>query len=304
MEPDQCPNCGSRLYGQFCYECGQNQKGIDRFFFSLLNETFEDVFSIRSRASRTLFNLMFRPGFLTREYFSGRRARYVPPLRLYLILSVLLFSYLAVLNKFTDLNVAVQGSDVVRIQADEESFDEAKKALKDEDIEVDLEGLEMPFMTPEENETFKEQLEAQFRKAAKKFSEDPGELVENILEAAPPILFVLVPVFALILKLVYFSHYYTEHLILAVHNHSFVFLTLLLSDLLDLFESTLIGQGTEVLSSLLGFWMVIYMYLSLKECYRQGTAMTLFKYLVLGFSYSILFTLAIVVALLYGALNA
>ncbi len=219
-------------------------------------------------------------------------------------MSVLLFSYLAVLNKFTDLGVEVQGSDVVRIQADEESFEEAKQALKNEDIDVNLEGLEMPFMTPEENETFKEQLEAQFRKAAKKFTEDPGELVENILEAAPPILFVLVPVFALILKAVYFRHYYTEHLILAVHNHSFVFLTLLVSDLLDLFENTLVGQGTEVLSSLLGFWMVIYMYLSLKECYRQGTAITLFKYAVLGISYAILFSLGMAVALLYGALNA
>ncbi|MBD3647699.1 MAG: DUF3667 domain-containing protein, partial [Pseudomonadales bacterium] len=97
-----CPNCGARIEGPWCYQCGQNQKGINRFFLSLLNEAFDDVFSLNSRTVRTFGNLLFRPGFLTTEYYAGRRARYLPPVRLYLITSVVFFFYLSLQNTITD----------------------------------------------------------------------------------------------------------------------------------------------------------------------------------------------------------
>jgi hypothetical protein len=97
-----CPNCKTPLHGQFCSECGQNQKGIDRFLLTLVNEAFEDLFRWNSRAWRTLFGLMFKPGFLSKEYFKGRRARYVQPIRLYFITSIVFFVVLSVVNFFSD----------------------------------------------------------------------------------------------------------------------------------------------------------------------------------------------------------
>jgi hypothetical protein len=98
---DLCPNCGHPLKGPFCFDCGQRQRNIRRLFLSLVSEAFEDLFSLNSRTSRTLGNLMVRPGFLTNEYSAGRRARYIPPLRLYLISIFLFVLFLSLINMMT-----------------------------------------------------------------------------------------------------------------------------------------------------------------------------------------------------------
>ncbi|NND00953.1 MAG: DUF3667 domain-containing protein, partial [Gammaproteobacteria bacterium] len=96
-----CPNCTALLHGEYCADCGQHQKGIDRFFLSLVNEAFEDIFSLNSRSWRTVSALLFKPGYLSNEYFRGRRARYVSPIRLYFITSIAFFVLLSIANFFT-----------------------------------------------------------------------------------------------------------------------------------------------------------------------------------------------------------
>ena len=91
-----CPNCGNDLFGQFCYVCGQNQKPPDRLLFTIINESFDDIFGSDSKTGRTLFSLWFKPVFLTNEYFAGRRAKYIQPFRLYLITSIFFFAFLSV----------------------------------------------------------------------------------------------------------------------------------------------------------------------------------------------------------------
>ncbi len=97
-----CKNCETPLTGPFCHQCGQPSKSIIRFFGSLIRELLEDIISLDSRATRTLFALLFRPGFLTREYVSGRRYRYVPPLRLFLLTSLFCIFVIWIINKTSD----------------------------------------------------------------------------------------------------------------------------------------------------------------------------------------------------------
>ncbi len=97
-----CKNCETPLTGPFCHQCGQPSKSIIRFFGSLVRELLEDIISLDSRATRTLIALLFRPGFLTREYVSGRRYRYVPPLRLFLLTSLFCIFVIWVINKTSD----------------------------------------------------------------------------------------------------------------------------------------------------------------------------------------------------------
>ena len=76
--------------GTFCSECGQ--KNIDNFTFSkLVTDFFDNIFSLDSRFLITLKLLIIRPGFLTNEYWSGKRIAYLPPFRLYLLSSILFF---------------------------------------------------------------------------------------------------------------------------------------------------------------------------------------------------------------------
>jgi len=109
-EVSLCPNCGTSLKGQFCHQCGQNQKGFDRFFLSLVSEAFEDLISHDSRAIRTLFALLLRPGFLTLQYFKGRRAHYVQPLRLYFITSLVCFFAISLQNTLSPSFISFDGA--------------------------------------------------------------------------------------------------------------------------------------------------------------------------------------------------
>jgi hypothetical protein len=87
----RCLNCGSVLLGDHCYQCGQPVKGLIRQFSSVIGDFFDTVFNLDSRTIRTIKPLLFKPGFLSNEYFEGRRVSYVTPLRLYIFFSVLAF---------------------------------------------------------------------------------------------------------------------------------------------------------------------------------------------------------------------
>ena len=86
-----CMNCGAPLTGPFCQLCGQKHDDIRRPMWSFIMQIFDDVISTDSRTWRTLLTLIFVPGKLSKDYNDGKRARFLPPLRLYLITTVLFF---------------------------------------------------------------------------------------------------------------------------------------------------------------------------------------------------------------------
>ncbi len=88
---DLCLNCGSTLSGQYCGNCGQRAQTRLISIWQLLREAFGDLLELDSRLWRTLIPLTIRPGKLSREYLEGRRARFMPPFRTYLVLSIIFF---------------------------------------------------------------------------------------------------------------------------------------------------------------------------------------------------------------------
>ena len=89
--PARCANCGARLDGAYCSQCGQEAVDLHRPFRKLLSEVIDDALSLDTRLARTIRPLLFRPGVVTRDYLAGRRVAHVPPLRTYLI-SALVFT--------------------------------------------------------------------------------------------------------------------------------------------------------------------------------------------------------------------
>jgi hypothetical protein len=90
-EHPDCLNCGAELRGQYCGHCGQRARSRLISLWELLSDAFGDLLELDSRLWRTLIPLLIRPGQLTRDYLEGRRARYMPPFRMYLVLSVVFF---------------------------------------------------------------------------------------------------------------------------------------------------------------------------------------------------------------------
>lgn len=93
MHPDTttCLDCGARLLGPYCHRCGQEASERVVPLRRLLGDALGDLFAFDSRVWRTVRLLFARPGFLTAEWRRGRRARYVPPLRLYVFVAALFF---------------------------------------------------------------------------------------------------------------------------------------------------------------------------------------------------------------------
>lgn len=87
----RCANCDAELHGEHCYACGQPTKGLVRHFSSILGDFADTVFNVDGRIFRTLGPLLFKPGFLSLEYFAGRRVRYVSPVRLFVFTCLIAF---------------------------------------------------------------------------------------------------------------------------------------------------------------------------------------------------------------------
>jgi hypothetical protein len=119
-----------------------------------------------------------------------------------------------------------------------------------------------------------------------------------MLGAVPSTLFVLLPIFALMLKLLYLfkRRLYMEHLIVALHSHAFLCLALLLVFSLDALgdAARALAPATGLAERLVVVWMPDYLLLMQKRIYGQGWPMTLLKYGVLGFSYLLLLSFGMV----------
>jgi hypothetical protein len=90
-EGQHCANCGASMQGEFCHECGQSIHSVLKPIHGMLEDTMDIVFHVDGRAVHTIPPLLLKPGFLTLEYFSGRRVRYIAPFRLMFVLSLLAF---------------------------------------------------------------------------------------------------------------------------------------------------------------------------------------------------------------------
>lgn len=311
-----CPNCKKELFGQFCFSCGQNQKGYDRFFWSIINESLDNVFSKRSRVLLTLFYLLVKPGFLAVEYFSGRRARYIQPIKLYIVTSLIFFSFLSISNYFSDdvilpqhividgdsndpdKNVKITLSENISSEITDTEKEQAEIRKVQEELKKSLVKLDIEFLDEDQNKRLKEKLEEKIRGFVDDASGSSKSFASKLIESAPLGLFLLVPIFALMLKIFYLSSgiYYTQHLIFAVYNHSFIFLIMGIKLFLGFFDSMFLSV-TQFMTSALDIWIVFYIFMSMKVAYQESISLTITKFLFLGLLY--LFWLFVIFVFLF-----
>ncbi len=125
-------------------------------------------------------------------------------------------------------------------------------------------------------------------------SENPDLIVDQVFDILPATMFVLLPFVALIFKFWYLfaKRYYVEHLIFSLHNHAFIFVSLILVlltglvvDVLNSYEYTAAADAAEWVTTIISIWIPLYLIISLRVVYQQGWLLTVGKFLVIGISY-------------------
>jgi hypothetical protein len=280
-----CQNCGTPLAGHYCASCGQRHEPHIRSLPHFMAEAVETLTHADSRLWRTLGHLLARPGRLTREFLAGRRARYLPPFRLYVVVSLLYFVLIAVLP---DAPAPVQ------FNASNTSAGAMTRGDNCTGIEYDGPGDSW--------------LEPAFKSACDKALADGGaNLARAFVANVPRALFVFLPLIAAVALLLYWRprRHYVEHLLFFLHNHSAVFVVLGLHAIV----SALVGAipGATVVETPLDLavagYLLWYPYRALRVVYEQNRAQSLAKYLVLGFAYLVLGGLMLLLTAVYSALT-
>ncbi|MEY2496848.1 MAG: hypothetical protein QOD12_404 [Verrucomicrobiota bacterium] len=86
-----CENCGAELHGHYCSKCGQAAVDYHRSFRHVIVDVLDSFLNWDSKFVRSIGLLLWRPGWLTNQFLEGRRVRFVHPLRLYLLVSIVFF---------------------------------------------------------------------------------------------------------------------------------------------------------------------------------------------------------------------
>jgi hypothetical protein len=297
----RCDNCGTEVTRKFCGACGQKLAAPVHSLWHFAQEAAEDVTHADSRLWRTLWALFFRPGFLTLEFLQGRRARYLPPLRLYLVLSVVFFLFASASRhqpSVVQLDTPAHASPTVTVKplrgntgllggpVGETTEQRVKRVCVDW-------GYQGPLH---------ERVSAAWQDACPKLVADGGRsLTESYLHNLPRAMFIFMPLLAGVMMLLYLRprHYYVEHLLLLLHNHAFVFLSITLLWLLSVPLFFMAG----LLRAVLFFYVVWYTYRSMRVVYRQGRLLTGVKYVALALFYLLAGALMIGLDMVYSALT-
>lgn len=325
-----CRNCGVTLLGEHCWQCGQPVKGLVRPLPSWIADFLDTVFEYDGRLWRTLGPLLFRPGYLSREYIAGRRVRYVSPVRLFLFLTVLLFIAVRLFVDFDastlDFDASPGRDEIVHIERTIEWLPEPERQQVLADAlspplsdagngAVQIDGT--PWRAEEVrldwlSDGLNDRLNAAMQQIARNFerlTQDPRAFVDQALSLAPQTLFFILPLFALLLKMFYLfsGRLYLQHLLVAMHSHSFIaaniLLILALNGLAGLVSQlSWLSTALTWLQGLLWLWIPVNLFLTQKWVYEQGWLLTTVKFLVIGFLYLILMSLGSVVMLFLGLL--
>ena len=215
-----CQNCGTLVEERFCPNCGQLAASFHRPFLSLIGETISDTFTFDGRLARTLAVLLFRPGRLTTQYTAGKRARYVPPFRLFLIASLVF--YLA-------LFALVPPGQYINI--DDDTRADISQGIRDgQNVEIGeippdaRERLEQANINVEAPDGVREDIENQVLAVL----DNPDQFAAQVENWLPRLSIILVPMTMLALCILHFWRrklFVYDHAIHALHLHSWIYLT-------------------------------------------------------------------------------
>ena len=291
-----CLNCGESLTGPFCAQCGQRNIPPYPSVRELLIDAFHELSGWDGRFAATLRGLVRHPGMLTREFLEGRRARYISPLRLYLLASLVYFVIAAAAPNirledgrelFVGFRIGTTVTDSARAPASraQQVGDAATRSLEGGSLTAEQQRVLLAKV---------EEAPALMRPLLRRSLRDPNGFRRDMLEAMPKMLFGLLPVFAAITALFYRGRKYPEHLYFAIHLNAFIFLALAAARAAQFTRSVpiaVVASGVVTLS------ILVYATLAFHRTYGESLPRTVAKVAGIGLLYCLVASAAMMVTI-------
>ena len=320
-----CENCGAPMAGRFCAQCGQHAVDYRRSFGRVFADVLDSFLNWDSKFFATIGWLIARPWLLTNQFLAGRRVRYMHPLRVYLLVSILFFFVVNYWGKSIHADPSkLSAEDRADILNDPDIPPAVKARVR---AAIDAKGRTQPEAqtspspakadTPQPSTTapppqpvtspsasgdygpmvqldkpsstaFEKWLE---QKAKEKMGEHGSKMalfIATLFSNFPYMMLCCIPLFAFVLKVLYVRKriFYIDHLVYALHIHSFAYLAIMLIVLITLGLNRWI-PGTFAGWIIAALWVTfaVQIFLSIRRVYRQGWFFTVFKFFLGGIVY-------------------
>jgi Protein of unknown function (DUF3667) len=384
-----CENCGAPLTGEFCAQCGQHAIDYRRSIFRVLLDAADSFLNWDTKFLHSMNQLLIHPWQLTNDFNAGRRARYVHPLRLYLIASIVFFLLARAINWDSDGPIQLTGQDRTELVASLAKMIEPNSPLTPEQrAQVELARVKLAepegALSTEERAELKKTIRAYVKSQVSKSlgaeerakmaammaripkMRDPGKettppvvpLPPDLTATAPPIpnpsippiastpktehhfsvgppgekkspfalwlekqvkekigedgaraklfletlrsnipamMLCCIPLFAFILKILYFRkrRFYVEHLVYALHIHTFLYVSVIITSLAVMGANRTVPALGGWITGVMACAIVVQIFLSIRRVYKQSWFMTMLKFLLGGFVYCVILVLAV-----------
>ncbi|TKG93360.1 DUF3667 domain-containing protein [Puteibacter caeruleilacunae] len=313
-----CKNCETTFTGHYCPNCGQSVREFDRPFGFVVYDFMGTVFAFDSRLIRTVWTITTKPGRLTADFLAGKRNRYTPPFKFYLFVSFIFFLLLSIGGQRSVDGINTNGKAVadsitsnISLSLSEDVKDEMDEAMKQELEEskvmidsiaaISKSGLTKYVEEKMENSDDWSDTEKKLAENTLKVSRYPDLYINKFLQYLSWSLFLLMPVFALLMKLLYIRHglNYMRHLIYAVNIHAFNFLILTIVLAANLYMPK---QWAELI-----YWIIvlvpIYAWIGMRRFYQQSRRKTFLKLMILAGSYNFVLLSALIIVGYFAIMN-
>jgi uncharacterized protein DUF3667 len=287
-----CENCGTALTGRYCAQCGQPAIDYHRSFGTLLADAADAFLNLDERFLKTFVLVLFKPWRLTNDFLSGRRQRYVHPLRIYLLASVAFFFLIRALEHahppHRGEGIVIDGktkrSETATPSPSPAASPATPPASPTEASKQD--GINFHFDDDDDNKDrprtpFQSWLKNRVKEKIGPTGDRGDLFLKALIDNIGPMVLCCIPLFALVLKILYIfkRRFYIEHLVFALHTHAFVFLSTLIIIGLGLFLNwELPGPLTPIVCTFLGIAVVINLLVAIRRVYRQNWFATLLKF--------------------------
>src|SRR6266446_2151277 len=338
-----CENCGAELQGHWCAQCGQAAIEYRRSFRYVVADLLNEFLNWDSKFFTTIALLILKPWRLTNEFLAGKRVRYVNPLRLYLLASILFFFA---------VNYGAKGVKFEPGKLEPKDRAELEAQLKNEDLPPAAreklaallrESSPSPASEPStntpspvpsgspnaspsspapENDTHKKQygkigerpfavfdadaktstpferwIEGRAKEKMGEHGTKMGLFISTLLSNLPYMMLCCIPLFAFVLKVLYIRRgiFYIDHLIYALHIHTFAYTGIMLIVLATIgLNRVALGSIAGWIIALLWIAFIVQIFLSIRRVYRQGWFISIFKFFFGGFVYLVVLAAALV----------